>query len=376
MLPKLRSLLVCTIALLATSALSAQTFRNPRRIPTPVDPATIAAADLNGDGIADIVWGDTFTSPATFHVLLSQPGGGYLAGTNIIYPIVSTRPPERVLADVNNDKHADLICSSTIETTTYVHVFLGNGDGTFQPPSTTTAYTNDDYTAPVLTSIGDLNGDGFSDILVQDLGSGQDVVLLSDGKGAFQAPLSQPLNFINQGVPVAADVNGDGILDLLEPQGPEVALGRGDGTFAPTVNYSEVSYYAAQCAFHDMDGDGHLDAVCGYPETVALDITGATDLIILHGNPDDPKPSPSKSGLPIALASMLPLTLLALFRRKRRNPSTPFCCFSASPRPLPPSPPAVPTSTIPPRLPASIPPRSQPPEPIRALPPPPPIRSC
>ena len=43
---------------------------------------------------------------------------------------------------------------------------------------------------------------------------------------------------------------------------------------------------AATCIFHDMDGDGHLDAVCGYAETADGDITGATDLIILHGNPD------------------------------------------------------------------------------------------
>jgi hypothetical protein len=35
-----------------------------------------------------------------------------------------------------------------------------------------------------------------------------------------------------------------------------------------------------------MDGDGHLDAVCGYAETFDGDITGGTDLIILHGNAD------------------------------------------------------------------------------------------
>ena len=47
-----------------------------------------------------------------------------------------------------------------------------------------------------------------------------------------------------------------------------------------------VSYYDASCTFHDMDGDGHLDAVCGYPETSSGDLIGGTDLIILHGNAD------------------------------------------------------------------------------------------
>jgi hypothetical protein len=110
-------------------------------------------------------------------------------------------------------------------------------------------------------------------------------VLLGNGQGGFKPGIAIP-NGINGQLPVAADINGDGIPDLLFPVGPTVELGKGDGTFGPMTSYATLSYYDATCIFHDMDGDGHLDAVCGYPETNNGDITGATDLIILHGNPD------------------------------------------------------------------------------------------
>ena len=291
MLSKLYSVLVCLSCLLIPSSaalLRAETFRNPYRVPTPTDPSSIAAGDLNGDGIADLVWIDVHNSPGTVKVLLSQPGGGYLPGPNVPSTSSTAYPVLCVMTDVNRDARLDLVCSGGIAFQGYIWVFLGHGDGTFDPPVTTTMPTQGEgaYVATGVVAMGDLNGDGLQDILYVDVQNNIALVMLSDGKGGFQSPKPFGFSFINQAIPFAVDVNGDRIPDLLSPIGPEVALGKGDGTFSPPTNYEQTFDFLATCVFHDMDGDGHLDAVCGYDETFDGDITGGTDLIILHGNAD------------------------------------------------------------------------------------------
>jgi len=59
-------------------------------------------------------------------------------------------------------------------------------------------------------------------------------------------------------------------------------LGNGDGTFSAITQYDPG--YDSNCAFGDVDHDGHLDAVCTWIDD--LDIDGYIHLTVLHGNPD------------------------------------------------------------------------------------------
>src|ERR1017187_324081 len=78
--------LALMLAILTNLYGSAETFRNPTRIPASTDPATVIVGDLNGDGLQDILWGDTSTTPARLHVLLAQRAGGYAPASDLILP--------------------------------------------------------------------------------------------------------------------------------------------------------------------------------------------------------------------------------------------------------------------------------------------------
>ena len=70
-----------------------------------------------------------------------------------------------------------------IEVTTHVSVLLGNGDGTFRPP--TQDFATD--ACPVSVAVADLNGDGKPDLVTAN-DYGVVSVLLGNGDGTFQAP--------------------------------------------------------------------------------------------------------------------------------------------------------------------------------------------
>src|SRR5580692_4729071 len=89
-------------------------------------------------------------------------------------------------------------------------------------------------------------------------------VLLGDGDGTFQMPVSSPIQSYT-GFLATGDFNADGNLDLVSvpadqgaPFVVQVLLGKGDGTFQAPVNYA-VGPYPRQVAVADFNGDGKLD---------------------------------------------------------------------------------------------------------------------
>jgi hypothetical protein len=120
---------------------------------------------------------------------------------------------------------------------------------------------------------GDFNGSGFPDLVTAD--SGAIRLLPNNGDGTFASPITLANGAF--GELVAADLNGDGKLDLAAlartPQGLllGVFLGNGDGTFqAPRVSFAgSASLIPAQMVAGDFEGDGKLDlAFVANDETV------------------------------------------------------------------------------------------------------------
>ena len=125
----------------------------------------------------------------------------------------------------------------------------------------------------------DLNSDSIPDLIIGDAFNSEFFVLLGDGKGHFSVSFVYPATVQFGGEVFVADLNGDGKADLFTNVGPNVWLGKGDGTFAPGRNYGSYS----SCNLHDLDGDGHPDAICAFLFTSG---NLSPELDVLHGNAD------------------------------------------------------------------------------------------
>jgi len=139
-------------------------------------------------------------------------------------------------ADLNGDGKADLVVTNASSAVGTVAVLLGNGDGTFQSPVT---YSGGSY--PDSITIADVNGDGKPDLVVAT-GSyttiGNAAVLLGNGDGTFEPLLTfSSLEYGADAIAVA-DVNGDGRPDLLVVNDCTSAAcsGTQEGTVAVLLN--------------------------------------------------------------------------------------------------------------------------------------------
>ena len=185
------------------------------------------------------------------------------------------------VADVNGDGKPDLLVAnecaigSNCGSSGKVGVLLGNGDGTFQAPVT---YSSGGQ-FPYSLAVGDVNGDGKPDLVVTNLyensGStnGSLGVLLGNGDGTFRKGSTTMIPAYGLGAIVFSDFNGDGKLDVALGDGYGdgiLLLGNGNGTFQSFMTLGAGGFGIAAGDFN-LDGKPDL-AVGGV--AVLLNITG------------------------------------------------------------------------------------------------------
>lgn len=158
-------------------------------------------------------------------------------------------------ADLNGDGIQDLVSLSSAAGTTRINVSYGNGDGTFSEAQLMGSLSGNNARLVV----GDFTGNGFQDIVVAT--SAGVSLYGNNGDGSFAAPVVTA-SAVNPGDLVAGDLNGDGRLDLAlgHGLGVNLLLNNGDSTFG----FSHQIGIPGQISINrvilaDFDGDGVLD---------------------------------------------------------------------------------------------------------------------
>jgi hypothetical protein len=227
--------------------------------PVGTKPYSVAIGDVNGDGYLDIVVANSGSN--TVSVYLGNDAGTFAPAPNSPYT-VGTKPYSVAIGDVNGDGYPDIVVANHDSNT--VSVLLGNAAKTFAKAP------NSPYpvgTKPYSVAIGDVNGDGFMDIVVANSGSDSVLVYLGNDTGTLaQAPNSPYPVGKNPRSVALGDINKDGKLAIFVANygsnSVSVLLGNSDRTFsqAPNSPYS-VDKSPSSIAIADLNKDGYLDMV-------------------------------------------------------------------------------------------------------------------
>ncbi|MEP1033902.1 FG-GAP-like repeat-containing protein [Ekhidna sp.] len=262
-------------------------------------PRSIQAADMDGDGKADLVVGNN--TDATFHVFRNTSSGSIAFAAAA--EITANGEPTGILevADFNNDSYLDVVTLTFRESNSSIHFFKNtSATGQFNfihQETVTNSGQNTDVT------VGDLDNDGLNDVVVASNLSGLLTFFenqSSNGQIIFGGSNNISITGTSATGVSLADLNGDGLLDIATANGAgniyvfenttSGAISFGNEQVLPTA--STTSYIVTG----DLNSDAKADLA--YTQNVGSSQIGNLG-IILNRNCVQPQlsPAPNEGGV-------------------------------------------------------------------------------
>ncbi|WP_198152106.1 FG-GAP-like repeat-containing protein [Granulicella tundricola] len=239
-----------------------------QRFPLPNGAGNVQAADLNGDGVNDLMVAGA--DGISLYVLMSD-ATGQLKAPALLQPPHGAR--SFLLKDLNGDGRIDLVVEGT---NGEIDIYPGAGDGTFGTTSIIGSGASDGTTGHGghLIAAANVDGDGVLDLLTVTPAG------LSVLKG--QPGLSYTLDGIYNIGPghasFAVQDFGSGYVNLLvdSPEGIAVVYGNSSGTFGTSSSFA-TGQPAMSGATGVFMASGNVDAVVAVNSTQAQLLRGAGD---------------------------------------------------------------------------------------------------
>jgi len=282
------------------------TFAPSRTFPGGDGPRTAVTGDFDEDGRVDVAVSEVFARGVS---VLEGDGRGGLGPP--VRHAVGDQPRTVTTTDLDRDGHLDLAVVNRRDDT--VSTLLGRGDGSFAAARTFPAgdrlSAGGDGDAYDLDSL-DADRDGTPDLAVANRASNNLSLLIGNGDGTFRPGRIYPAGKTPYDV-AAGDFNGDRDPDLAVGNGDSkdisIFLGRGDGTFdARPGQGTAIAAFALAVADLDLDGDQDL-AVANNPNTKYVDGTSYSgSAAIVLGRGDGSFGAPRDHGVgprPVAIAA-------------------------------------------------------------------------